>query len=135
MKLTKTKREALERYVLDSCLSSMFGSGQETNYLKNGFPAFKGISHMSDDELFNEAVNHSDADEVQDFLQNVKEPLQRYAVNVEVIKGYVIEVEAASRVEAFRKVEEMSTYHVERNGDYVDSHTCVDDDVELIEEE
>lgn len=71
MTLTKVQRIALERYVFDSCLSNMFGDGMEDDYIMNGFPAFKGISQMTDDELMEEAGCHSDPEEVKSFLEEV----------------------------------------------------------------
>jgi hypothetical protein len=72
MTLTKAQRTALERYVFDGCMSSMFGDGMESDYIMGGFPTFKGIRYMSDDELFVEACDFSDKNEVKKFLRGIK---------------------------------------------------------------
>jgi hypothetical protein len=55
MNLTDEQREVLKEYVFDQCLSCMFGDGLEREYILGGFPAFKGIDQMTDDELIEEA--------------------------------------------------------------------------------
>jgi hypothetical protein len=72
MKLTVAQRAAPERYVFDGCLSMMFGDGMEDGYIMDGFPEFKGINSMSDDELLAEAGTFSTTDEVKTFLEEVE---------------------------------------------------------------
>ncbi len=71
MTLTKEQRKALEAYVFDCCVSNMFGDGMENDYIMRGFPVFKGIDNMSDDELLAEAGCQSDLEEVKNFLEEV----------------------------------------------------------------
>jgi hypothetical protein len=59
---------------------------------------------------------------------------RKYAVGVEVIRAYVIEVEANTAGEALQKVDELTPEFIDINGEYVDTHTLVEDEPELLEE-
>lgn len=74
--LTDKQRLALQEYVFDCCMSNMFGDGMEADYIRDGFPAFKGISHMTDDELLEEAGCQSDPEEIQRFLTALETPTE-----------------------------------------------------------
>lgn len=51
------------------CLDHMFGDGQEEEYVMNGFPEFKGLTNMTDEELLIE-LGHYNPD-VHDTLEKV----------------------------------------------------------------
>jgi hypothetical protein len=72
MTLTDKQRTALKEYIFDACMSNMFGDGMEDDYIRDGFPVFKGINHMTDNELLEEAGCHSDPEEIQRFLKAVE---------------------------------------------------------------
>ena len=73
MNLTDNQRTELKKYVFDCCMSNMFGDGMEDDYIRDGFPAFKGINHMTDDELIEEAGCQSDPEEIERFLKAIEE--------------------------------------------------------------
>jgi hypothetical protein len=81
MTLTDKQRKELKKYIFDSCMGSMFGDGLEAEYIHGGFPAFKGIDHMTDDELIEEAGCHSDPDEIEKFLKENEEFLKVVSAN------------------------------------------------------
>ena len=72
MTISDKQRDALKSYIFDSCMSNMFGDGMEADYIRDGFPAFKGISHMTDEELLEEAGCQSDPEEIQRFLKAIE---------------------------------------------------------------
>jgi len=45
----------------------------EGDYIRDGFPVFKGINHMTDAELFEEAGCQSDPKEIKRFLKAIEE--------------------------------------------------------------
>ncbi len=54
MKLTEdTKKEMIED-LKDALLEGMFGDGIEEDYIMDGFPDFKGLSNLTDEELLSE---------------------------------------------------------------------------------
>lgn len=59
--------------------------------------------------------------------------MAKYQVNVEVIRSYVVQVEANSSKEAVSKVESMELDEVEKDDFYVDTITDVDNEPELQE--
>lgn len=71
--LSSKQRSELKKYVLEACLSNMFGDGMEKEYILGGFPVFKGINHMTDDELLDEAGCIADDEEIRVFMLAIKE--------------------------------------------------------------
>ena len=53
--LTDEQRELLRKFVFNNSLSNMFGDGMEKDYVADGFPAWPGVNHMSDQELLEES--------------------------------------------------------------------------------
>lgn len=66
------QREELKKYILENAHSSMFGDGMEQHYLLNGFPQWKGINNLTDQELLDHAADYSDAVEVQALMDTWK---------------------------------------------------------------
>jgi hypothetical protein len=60
---------------------------------------------------------------------------RKYTVGIEVIRAYVIEVEANTAGEALQKAEELTPEFIDNNGEYVDTHTLIEDEPELLEEQ
>ena len=63
--------------------------------------------------------------------------MAKYNVNVEVIRSYVVEVEADSPQDAVAKVEAMNTDELNLSIDlneYIDTQVLVDDEPDLAEE-
>lgn len=71
MKLTDEQRNKVKRYIFDSCMSCMFGDGLEADYIRDGFPAFKGIDHMTDDELLEEA-GMNETESLEELLKRIE---------------------------------------------------------------
>lgn len=59
--LNEHERTELKKLLFDELMGSMFGDGLEDDYIRDGFPAFPGINHMSDAELLEE-LGHYDPD-------------------------------------------------------------------------
>ena len=59
--------------------------------------------------------------------------MRKYEVGIEVTRAYTIEVEARTAGEAIQKAEELTPEYIDANGDYIDTHTLIDDDPEVIE--
>lgn len=76
MTLTDKQRVELKRYLFDCCMSTMFGDGQEDDYIRDGFPAFKGTNNMTDDELLEEAGFQSDPEEIARCLKALETPIE-----------------------------------------------------------
>lgn len=72
MTLTDKQREDAKRYIFDQCMSGMFGDGLERDYVSDGFPAFKGVNHMTDDELLEEAGCET-MEELKELLKEIEE--------------------------------------------------------------
>lgn len=56
--------------------------------------------------------------------------MKKYSVGIEVIRAYVIEVEAETPQAATQKAEDLSPDFIDANGEYVDTHTIAEDDPE-----
>lgn len=56
--------------------------------------------------------------------------MAKFSVTVEVIRAYFIEVEADSAEAAISKVGDMSVVDIEDKGEYLDTHTVIDDEPE-----
>lgn len=50
-----------------------------------------------------------------------------YTVSVEVIRAYVVEVEASTAGEAMQKVENMTPEQIDTDGEYIDTHVIPDE--------
>jgi len=53
-KLNTHTKQALEKIVIDAYMTSMFGDGQEKEYVMNGI-RHKGVYHLTEEELVDEA--------------------------------------------------------------------------------
>lgn len=69
MKLTPEQREVLVAYLADACMDNMFGDGLERDYVMDGFPEWKGLANMTDQELLDEALIETEED-LEEFLNN-----------------------------------------------------------------
>jgi hypothetical protein len=76
MKLTKEQHDWLYWYVGDTVLGVMFGDGLERDYVRDGFPVFKGIANMTDDELLAEAGYEPSFGDVNEWLEELKEGIE-----------------------------------------------------------
>jgi len=56
--------------------------------------------------------------------------MAKFSVTVEVVRAYLVEVEAQDAHAAINEVEDMPLALVERKGEYIDSHILVDDEPE-----
>jgi hypothetical protein len=54
-----------------------------------------------------------------------------YDVSVEVIRAYVVKVEARTAGEAMQKVDALTPDYIDANGEYVDTHVVIADDPEV----
>lgn len=61
--------------------------------------------------------------------------MPRYEVSVEVVRAYVVVVEADSPQAAAARVEDMELSDVEADDNYVDTHRVVDDEPELSDDD
>lgn len=77
--LTEEKRKILIEECMNDCLDNMFGDGQEKNYVLDGFPHFKWLLNMTDDELlceyghYNSELRTSPELRAQAFRDELKE--------------------------------------------------------------
>lgn len=69
MQLTDKQREIVKKFVFNQQLNNMFGCGMEEEYVMNGLPQWKGINHMTDDELLAESGVMSE--DIPEFLKRV----------------------------------------------------------------
>jgi hypothetical protein len=60
--------------------------------------------------------------------------MKKFAINVEVIRSYVVEVEADNFQDAVNKVEDMDIDEIELDNNYIDTHILVDDEPDLVDD-
>lgn len=58
--------------------------------------------------------------------------MARYQVSVEVIKSYIVTIQATSAEEAVQRVENAPLSRIETEGDYVDTQIDVDTEPERV---
>ena len=58
--------------------------------------------------------------------------MAKFSVTVEVVRAYLVEVEADNEHIAIDKVDGMNVEAIETHGDYLDTHILVDDELERI---
>jgi hypothetical protein len=74
LRLSDDQRNELKQHLYDNMLSCMFGDGLERDYIEDGFPVFKGINNMTDEELVEEYSTYVDEDD--EYLKELRAELE-----------------------------------------------------------